>query len=633
MRQRLTTPSLRAQQLRFQQTERLCNDPADVLSPKGSLALAGALTASCPNLSQMLHGRADAPVSVTVHSIDAMTSMKASSSKQFGRRMQDPSSRTNQRLAGIVEEEFRQKRLEPSSFAVAEEVSRRNVREVLELCNDFEGVGQGQGFSTFLGRARGLDILYNRPPPIVQATQDDESDSDVDEAEVLDHINAHDDFHVAVHPHLHHRTAQQQETINRVRTALERNSYFSHIEEQFGGCIDKLARCDGVSFKHVKAGTVFFRQGDCGTNCYVILSGEVGVFKFNEDRDADVLEKPSPRCADVNVIPERQQKHGQGKDSPMKGKSFAQIKGSISADQLKGVDMPKERFRTLEGVNTYNDDSLLGGCVTTLGEGVHFGELALLKDAPRAATIKCTKDCEVLVIRRSPFQDVMKKVTQKIKFFHEHFPTLDTDCGYRLSGKHVSSFFHFKDYPKGYAFMREGIRFLESHLYIVLCGTVELCRFARSSDNPAYLLAAKPMEGKSWKAICPRPPTGVAGSIRGEEPVGTQAAPDRGTQAVWDKLGPGDVFSSVCFIPFSGVSEPFSVVAAEDCIIYHAGPHDQQHLSLFQKKVLQQLVVRSMARRLRRVEKTFARGHEYAPRGLPNGYTDSEFKPELTMYP
>merc|ERR1719247_1527717 len=352
----------------------------------------------------MLHGRADAPVSVTVHSIDAMTSMKASSSKQFGRRMQDPSSRTNQRLVGIVEEEFRQKRLEPSSFAVAEEVSRRNVREVLELCNDFEGVGQGQGFSTFLGRARGLDILYNRPPPIVQATQDDESDSDVDEAEVLDHINAHDDFHVAVHPHLHHRTAQQLETINRVRTALERNSYFSHIEEQFGGCIDKLARCDGVSFKHVKAGTVFFRQKDCGTNCYVILSGEVGVFKFNEDRDADVKEKPSPRCADVNVIPERQQKHDQGKDSPMKGRSFAQIKGSISADQLKGVDMPKERFRTLEGINTYNDDSLLGGCVTTLGEGVHFGELALLKDAPRAATIKCTKDCEVLVIRRSPFQ-------------------------------------------------------------------------------------------------------------------------------------------------------------------------------------------------------------------------------------
>ena len=51
--------------------------------------------------------------------------------------------------------------------------------------------------------------------------------------------------------------------------------------------------------------------------------------------------------------------------------------------------------------------------VVTLSNGQSFGELALINDAPRAATIHCISECYFAVIGRPDYEKVLKKIDWK----------------------------------------------------------------------------------------------------------------------------------------------------------------------------------------------------------------------------
>ena len=68
--------------------------------------------------------------------------------------------------------------------------------------------------------------------------------------------------------------------------------------------------------------------------------------------------------------------------------------------------------------------------VITLVEGQSFGELALLNNAPRAATVQCVTDCLFAVINKNEYDKVLKKIdnkeiSMKIDFFKDHLPFLN----------------------------------------------------------------------------------------------------------------------------------------------------------------------------------------------------------------
>jgi len=48
--------------------------------------------------------------------------------------------------------------------------------------------------------------------------------------------------------------------------------------------------------------------------------------------------------------------------------------------------------------------------VRILKFGQSFGELALINDAPRSATITAVDDCEFAIIYRNDFEKIIKKV-------------------------------------------------------------------------------------------------------------------------------------------------------------------------------------------------------------------------------
>jgi len=51
--------------------------------------------------------------------------------------------------------------------------------------------------------------------------------------------------------------------------------------------------------------------------------------------------------------------------------------------------------------------------VVCLSAGQSFGELALINDAPRAATIHCMKECYFAVLGRSDYEKVLKRLEQR----------------------------------------------------------------------------------------------------------------------------------------------------------------------------------------------------------------------------
>jgi CRP-like cAMP-binding protein len=59
-----------------------------------------------------------------------------------------------------------------------------------------------------------------------------------------------------------------------------------------------------------------------------------------------------------------------------------------------------------------------------LKAGKSFGELALIKNKPRAATIKCLEDCHFAVMSQADYNKVLNKIEQKnmtriVEFLHE----------------------------------------------------------------------------------------------------------------------------------------------------------------------------------------------------------------------
>jgi serine/threonine protein phosphatase PrpC/CRP-like cAMP-binding protein len=73
---------------------------------------------------------------------------------------------------------------------------------------------------------------------------------------------------------------------------------------------------------------------------------------------------------------------------------------------IREGDKGEELFIILDGrVRVLRGEEAL----TTLGQGQHFGEMALIRDVPRSATIISDGPSEILVMRRSDFFDILRQ--------------------------------------------------------------------------------------------------------------------------------------------------------------------------------------------------------------------------------
>jgi len=198
-----------------------------------------------------------------------------------------------------------------------------------------------------------------------------------------------------------------------------------------------------ISVLSCTAGTVLFKQGDPPGNCYVARSGSVGIFGMTEEISQQ----------NQNV--------------------------SSRADSMLLDFLPGEK--TVDGFSRHHEDSSLGREVAKLGAGAVIGELALLNDQPRSASVQCQTDCEFYVMGRADFDkvikdDMLRHGDEKFRFLMEHMPGMqDVPVPKPGSKVHASYMFKKAKYARGHAFLVQGQE-VESGLWAVFRGSVEFRR-------------------------------------------------------------------------------------------------------------------------------------------------------------
>jgi CRP-like cAMP-binding protein len=304
----------------------------------------------------------------------------------------------------------------------------------------------------------------------------------------------------------------------KMREMLGAVKLFANLDKSNPGLITVLA--EAAKLTTVKRGTVLFRQGDPPANAFVVCTGKVGVYIFDSGGWGSPNASPSasPRSPKAwtsprgSASPTRPGRVRRGESnvspatsprdqmSPKKGKSQRQ-------PTPRGKKMNQEgRAETFEGFSSYGPNSVLGDQVNVLEHGSLFGEKAFDSNAARNATIKCETDVEVMVIPEKTYKSGMKQVVKQKKWMAQHLPACDVDY---ISTNHPSAFFVVKEFPQGHHLLFEGVKAPERALFAVYKGKLELRRYRRATDNPAYVLTNRPMQKASWETRCP-PPLPVA---------------------------------------------------------------------------------------------------------------------------
>jgi CRP-like cAMP-binding protein len=113
--------------------------------------------------------------------------------------------------------------------------------------------------------------------------------------------------------------------------------------------------------------------------------------------------------------------------------------------------------------------------VAALGAGALFGEMALLNDAPRNASISCWTDCQFLVIDKDDFNRVLKAdmvrvKDRKLNFLRSHVPGVKGLPKENL--ERISYYFTSVTVPLNHTFIEQG-DILDGGLYFVWEGSAE----------------------------------------------------------------------------------------------------------------------------------------------------------------
>jgi len=358
---------------------------------------------------------------------------------------------------------------------------------------------------------------------------------------------------------------------------MERSAFFTEFNRVMPGLIISLAKV--AKKQHSKAGEVIFRQGDPGVDCYSVIDGQVGVFiskdKQTSPRDLESA-REAQRAASTISLPVIKPPEIPWKKL-LRRLCFCRKRKDEGTVEVTPVQVYKPtkatRYLTYEGHNTYNADSRLGNQVVALGKDVVFGEIALLEDKPRAATIKCLKNCTFLVIQKKDFLHMfgnslnkgkMTLFVNKVPGFQEwaganQLKTVKTKDGRRVvtMGSHPSDVFRKETARIGHYFLKEG-EIAEPEIFVLESGEVEYRKLSYEFPRMTPLRATACWETPARPAVL--------------KPLKEQK-PLRRIDTIWHRLGPGSIFCSLDVFQLP-CAEPFSVVASKNCELYRATGSD-----------------------------------------------------------
>lgn len=352
---------------------------------------------------------------------------------------------------------------------------------------------------------------------------------------------------------------------------LERIPFFREFELVMPGLMRNLAKVAKVQY--ASKDEVIFRQGDPSIDCYSIMRGAVRTYIRQDGRQR------SPRSlAASKAVPRKPLDHSV---SHIDLQSPSRLRCSLSfccCRRSTPVAAPIEpkRYLTAEGYNTYSKRSDLGKKRVDLHVGDLFGELGLMNDQPRSASIQCLEPCKFLVVPKHEFVDMFASrlknhANTKYSFFHDNVPgfhswatenlvTTHEDARGKIvfsRDKHPADAFEETTEVKGHQFLTEG-KVAEPTIVVVKKG--EVAFFRKTVVLPRKVSQAK----EDCRLFQTREP---------------HKKWERSHQ-VWQVLGDGQIFCSLQMFGLPFV-EPFSAeVMSEECSVFSVSGASLQRIPL-----------------------------------------------------
>eukprot|EP00930_Biecheleria_cincta_P055114 TRINITY_DN41476_c0_g1_i1.p1 TRINITY_DN41476_c0_g1~~TRINITY_DN41476_c0_g1_i1.p1 ORF type:complete len:954 (-),score=170.71 TRINITY_DN41476_c0_g1_i1:109-2970(-) len=411
--------------------------------------------------------------------------------------------------------------------------------------------------------------------------------------------------------------------VGRSMSVLSGIKMFKALEDANPGIISGLA--SHAQFTQEVKDQVIFREGDPGQNCFVVVTGQVGVYIRKKDKKYP----QTPRQAGETFSLTDWRRTGKEQNDRDEREKLKRSGLRVNGPQV---------FRTNEGFSFFTEESSFGDRVALLPAGTIFGELALQNSAPRAATIKCEKDSEVLVLRKQDYLDCIEGMLGKVRFFEQSVIGVSKvmDSTGKLDG-HPSSFFKEETLQPGHAVLLEGLIAKPMICVVGAGGSVDFMRYKRPESNPAYILADRPQSAPANDLeelhLGKRKPGQLTRSF--SDGILRQCVakfpppdlPDDAGTVLFDRLEAGGLFCSMAALPSPGV-EPFTVVVSSPlpCKIYISHGNKIDKLPVRLLNIFRKHMANEGRKRLEKVQTPWTRfGH--ARREFPSDETELAITP------
>ncbi|RQM27146.1 hypothetical protein B5M09_004434 [Aphanomyces astaci] len=190
--------------------------------------------------------------------------------------------------------------------------------------------------------------------------------------------------------------------------SLRANELFSCLEPPH---LEVLAK--RMTVLRVHGGDIVYTQGDMGDTLYIIKSGHFDV-TTNDDRMRALVVGNSfgelgllYKCIRTETVGLSDEGGNYGDLFCLKGRTFREIVAKVSAGSL---NISKDALRKVVCTDIGALDDI------ELHDGEYFGERALMKDEPRAATVYAKTGVHVMALDREVFTSVLGPLQELIKY-------------------------------------------------------------------------------------------------------------------------------------------------------------------------------------------------------------------------
>lgn len=244
--------------------------------------------------------------------------------------------------------------------------------------------------------------------------------------------------------------------MDKILSILRNNEFFKqrNINEE-----DLNIVAQGLTFEEMEDEEYVFHEGSLGDKFYIILKGAVKVFVPIRDKTKPKDEKKGSIFNQTEIVPKRTRRLSR---YPTKNLDTAVV------ETVSNNMSPSPGLDDIEEVE-YKE-------VATLKEDAAFGELALINDKPRAATIQWCEPTTFAVLTKADYKKVFlaieKKIqNQKIQFL-KSIPYFSKWTSMALSK--FAYYFTDKHYIRNQVVFKEGQKW--DNIYIVKSGEFELTK-------------------------------------------------------------------------------------------------------------------------------------------------------------